>query len=216
MQVYTRIANPYMPQGLPNLTNAPTPLYAPGELGCVFNDQSTGNTCLRVKLDSGATASTPIGVVAAGQLAFWKDTSQALVTNDCRMADVCTPGGAADSGPLAAINRVAGIFQLAVTAAPGVNGTDGQPIQYVCDLIVNGTNVNVATKAASALAGAQATVDSSVTGSGSAKILTAGGQLLYTTGVNTAPLSKVIGLFKSNTVTSSQAPVDVAIGFSLV
>ncbi len=135
------------------------------------------------------------------------------MTNDCRMADVCIPGAAVTG----AINRVAGIFQVAGTTAPGVNGSDGQPLQYVVDLIVNGTNVNVNTKAATALVGALATVDASTTGSGSAVILTAGGQLLYTTGVNTAPVSKVVGMFRSSTVSGGGlAPVDITIGFSLV
>jgi len=55
-----------------------------------------------------------VGAVAAGQLAFWKDESQALVTNDKNQCDV---------GPSGAVNRVAGVFQTAVTTAAGVNGT---------------------------------------------------------------------------------------------
>jgi len=82
MQVYSRIMSPYMPQGTSAQTNAPTPMYAPGELGCAFYDPDTGNTCLRVKLDSGATAANTVGVVAAGQLAFWKDQVAGIVTND--------------------------------------------------------------------------------------------------------------------------------------
>ena len=197
-QVYPRIANPFMPQGLPTLTNAPTPLYAPGEVGCAFNDQNTGYSFLRVYLDSGATAATPIGAVQQGQLAFWKNRSQALVTNDPRMCDV---------GPTGYINRVAGVFALAVSATPGVNGTDGNPVQYACDLIIQGKAVNV--QATTALSGAQATVDTT----------SATNRVLYTTGVNTAPVSQVVGTYTSSTITAESAllngfaSVDVNVGF---
>ncbi|KKL05662.1 hypothetical protein LCGC14_2603770, partial [marine sediment metagenome] len=39
-----------------------------------------------VRLDSGATASAATGVVAAGDLAFWKDKAPYLVTNDIAQA----------------------------------------------------------------------------------------------------------------------------------
>lgn len=193
MQVYRRIANPYMPQGTPDLTNAATPVYAPGELGCVFSDQNTGGEYLRVLLDSGATAANTVGVVQAGQLAFWKDQPNALVTNDKRMCD---------AGPSGAINRVAGIFQLAVTAGGGVNGTDGNPLQYMCDLVVRKPAFSVYVGAA--LVGAQMTADTTAN--------TAQGT--YTTGVNTAPVSQVLGVFNSSTITANHASVNVAIGFA--
>lgn len=60
-----------------------------------------------VQLDSGATSATAVGVVAANQLAFWKDRSQYLVTNDKAQADL---------GPTNYFNSVAGIFRNAVTA----------------------------------------------------------------------------------------------------
>ena len=82
MQIYRRILAPYMPNGTPDKTNAPSPYYAPGELGCSFVDQNTGCTYLRAQLDSGATSSTGIGAVVANQLAYWKDESQFIVTND--------------------------------------------------------------------------------------------------------------------------------------
>jgi len=191
MQVYQRIANPYMPQGTSAQTNAPTPMYAPGELGCAFYDPDTGNTVLRVKLDSGASASSPIGAVAAGQLAFWKDQVAGIVTNDKNQCD---------AGPSGAINRVAGVFQLAVTAAPGTTGTDGNPVQYVCDIVIASKSFNVA--AASALAGAQATADTTASVA----------RAVYTTGVNTAPVSQVIGTFLSGTITNSKAPMQVQLG----
>ena len=49
-QYYRRIVNPYMPQGSPTLTTAPTPLDAPGEVGCTFNDPD-GATYLRALVD---------------------------------------------------------------------------------------------------------------------------------------------------------------------
>lgn len=126
-QVYRRIANPYQPNGTPNLTNAPSPYYAPGELGCTFSDQNTGNEYLRVQLDSGATASTAVGAPVAGQIAYWKNVATATVTNDKNQCDF---------GPTAAPNRIAGVFSLAPTTAPGVNGSDGNPSLYMTDLII--------------------------------------------------------------------------------
>lgn len=186
MQIYRRIQNPYMPQGTANLTNAPdttdNPFYAPGEIGCSFSDQNTGGEYLRVKGDSGATAATPVGAIAQGQVAFWKDQVRGIVTNDKRFCDV---------GPSGAINRAAGIFQLAVTAG------------YITDLVVRRPNTPVL--AAAALAGAQATVDTTADTA----------RVTYTTGVNTAPVSQVIGTFRSATaISGSLYPVDVAIAFA--
>lgn len=192
VQVYRRISNPYMPQGTPDKTNAPSPYYAPGEVGCSFNDENTGGTYLRVRVDSGANAGA-VGAIAAGQVAFWKDQANNLVTNDKNQCDV---------GPSGAINRAAGIFQLAVTCAPGVNGSDGQPLIYMTDLVVRKLAYPVA--AASALIGAQATVDTTASTA----------RAVYTTGVNTAPVSQVLGVFSSSTITSNLAPMDVAIGFA--
>lgn len=119
MQVYRRIIAPYMPNGTPDQTNSPT-LYAPGELGCAFNDQNTGRDYARFQLDSGATNATPTGAVATGQLAFWKDRAAGIITNDKRFADV---------GPSGAVNRVAGVFPGAKTAG------------NYCDIVINGKRV---------------------------------------------------------------------------
>lgn len=191
--VYRRLANPYMPNATPNLTNAATPLYAPGELGGSFSDQNTGGEYLRVLLDSGATAATTVGAVVAGQLAFWKDQPNSIVTNDKRFCDVGVSGS---------INRVAGVFQLAVTGGGGVNGVDGQPLYYMTDLVVRKTAFSVYVGAA--LAGAQMTADTTAS--------TAQGT--YTTGVNTAPVSQVLGVFASSTITSNLASVNVSIPFA--
>ena len=196
MQVYRRIANPFMPNGTPNLTNAVSPAYAPGEVGCAFSDQNMGSDYLRVWLDSGATSATAVGAVAAGQLAFWKNQPLSIVTNDRIQCD---------AGSAGAINRVAGIFQTAVTTAPGVNGTDGLPAQYLCDLLIRSSSGNpTSVTAASALVGAQATAN---TAAGHADVV-------YTTGVNTAPVSQVIGVFSSSTITGVLAQVQVSIGFA--
>lgn len=195
MQVYPRIANPWMPNGTANSTNSPTPYPYPGEIGCAFADQSTGRVHLRVKLDSGATSATGVGAVAVGQLAFWKDRANNIVTNDKRMADTAFAG---------AINRVAGVFTVAATAGGGVNGTDGLPLYYVTDICIQGKAVSVYTNATpGALIGAQATADPAASVA----------QVIYTNGVGTAPVSQVIGVFTSSTITSNLAPVDVSLGF---
>jgi hypothetical protein len=190
--VYSRIANPYQ-KGSAGTLNAPTPFYAPGEIGCAYNDQSTGYGYVRVKLDSGATSATPTGAPVIGQLAYWKDRSAAIVTNDSRMSDCGSTGF---------INRVAGVFSCVPTTAPGVNGTDGQPLQYVTDLIIQGLSVPVATTGTPVL-GSIATADTTTT---TARALTTGA-------VNTAPPSQTIGVVKSVTVTSGNVPIDVNIGF---
>lgn len=81
-------------------------LLEPGELGAVtpFN----GDEFQLVQVDSGVTSATPTGVVAAGQVAFWKDRVNYKVTNDGRFAD----GGVADFR-----NSVAGIFTMAALAS---------------------------------------------------------------------------------------------------
>lgn len=194
-QVYPRIQNPFMGTwGTPLATNAPTPFYAPGEIGCSFNDQDAGGSFLRVKLDSGATASTGVGVVAAGQLAFWKDQANSIVTNDKAQCDV---------GPSGAVNRVAGIFATAVTASPNVNGTDGQPLQYVCDLVIQKRAFPVAATG-TILIGTYAIADT--TGSTA--------RAISQSTVTTAPVSQTIGVCASSVLSAGNTtPVNVNIGF---
>lgn len=84
-------------------------LYKPGELGKKIETTANKDYQL-VQLDSGATASTGAGVVASGQVAYWKSLSSYLVTND----KVQALGGPATSG--GALNSVAGVFRAAVTA----------------------------------------------------------------------------------------------------
>ncbi len=96
----------YIPTGNPETVNY-TPNYAPGELG---TDYSFGQKHYQiVQLDSGANVSTPTGVVATNMLAFWKDRTNYLVTNDARFAE----GG---NATLSYQNKVAGRFGNAATA----------------------------------------------------------------------------------------------------
>jgi hypothetical protein len=85
-------------------------LYYAGALG----QRNTGEAkdYQLVKLDSGATASADTGVVAAGDLAFWKDKAPYLVTND--IAQALGPADATNDNKR---NAVAGVFLNAVTAA---------------------------------------------------------------------------------------------------
>jgi len=195
MQVYTRIQNPYMPQGTANSTNFPVASMPAGEIGCAFNDQSTGRTHLRVKLDSGATSANAVGAPAVGQLAFWKDRSAAIVTNDARQSQNATAG---------AINSVAGVFTVAATPGGGVNGADGNPLQYVTDICIRGLSVPTYSDG-TALIGAQATADATASTA----------RVKYTSGVNTAPVSQVIGVMRSSTVTNNLVPVDIELGYAV-
>ena len=84
-------------------------LYYPGALG----QRNTGEAkdYQLVKLDSGATASAATGVVATGDLGFWKDKASYLVTNDIAQAL-----GAVDAENDNKRNFVAGVFLSAITA----------------------------------------------------------------------------------------------------
>ncbi len=84
----------------PDTVNESTP-YMDGQVGQVINVNE--KTYQYVHVDSGATASNTVGVVAANEVAFWKDKTQYLVTNDLRFST----GGR---------NTVAGIFRNAMTA----------------------------------------------------------------------------------------------------
>jgi hypothetical protein len=183
-----------MPQGTAALTNAPSPVYAPGEIGCAFNEQIGGGSYLRVLLDSGATSASAVGAVAAGQLAFWKDQSRGIVTNDKNQCDV---------GPSGAINRVAGIFQLAVSTAAGTNDATGAPVMYMCDLVIQKRQMNVAATG-TLIAGAAAIADTTASVS----------RVISQAAVTTAPVSQVLGIVLSATAPASGfASVAVNIGF---
>jgi len=199
-QVFKRIANPYMPQGSPALTNAKSPYYAPGELGCYFNDQSTGNEYLRVQVDSGATSSTGIGhSPAAGELAYWKNVAQAIVTNDKFQCDATATG---------APNRIAGVFQLAPTVSPGVNDDTGAPVMYMTDLLVK-------TGPTPGYVQCSGTPTAGQTASGNTSANTAN---TVATAAGTASPSELVGVFTggaSITVASNTLyPIDINIAFA--
>lgn len=81
----------------------------PGELGAHVISPSDAKEYQIIKLDSGAVAAAGAGVVAAGQLAFWKNRASYLVTNDKVQAI---------GGPSLSTSRdaVAGVFTTALTA----------------------------------------------------------------------------------------------------
>lgn len=81
-----------------------------GELGAVVKAQENKGYQI-VQCDSGATAAAPSGVVIAGDLAFWKDKANYLVT-----PDVAQAMGAEDATNDNKRNNVAGRFTAAVTA----------------------------------------------------------------------------------------------------
>ena len=93
-----------------------------GERGEYFEYQR--RTYVRVQHDSGATSATPTGVVAANQLAFWKDKTRWVVTNDSRFSELA---GANNSFR----NSVAGIYRSAV------------PAGYDCLILTRGLNIPV-------------------------------------------------------------------------
>lgn len=88
----------YAETGNPDTSNEAA-LYKPGELG--QNLSKNDREYQRVQCDTGATADTGVGVVAATHLAFWKDRANYLVTNDLAQS---------------VRNQVAGIFRTAVSA----------------------------------------------------------------------------------------------------
>jgi len=112
----TSVQTAYFDTGNPATFNSAT-LYAGGQLGQVY--ETNTNTFQIVKGDSGMTASTPTGVVAAGDVAFWKDRAAYLVTNDSRAVTGFR-------------NEVAGIFRTTVTAG------------YYCTVQQRGNAISVA------------------------------------------------------------------------
>lgn len=92
-------------------------LYMPGDLGQTF-DYDDGNVYTIVQIDSGAT--TP----AAGQLMYWKDKANMIVTNVVANAI----NGATTN---AWRNEIAGICMLAATAG-----------NYIC-MLVKGSNISL-------------------------------------------------------------------------
>lgn len=103
------------PTNNPDTFNQAT-LYAPGQIGQKLPYSSGYYQC--VQDDSGNTSANTVGVVAANQLAFWKDPVNYVVTNDLRFSQ---------NGR----NGVAGIFRTAVTAG------------YYCFVLQKGDGISV-------------------------------------------------------------------------
>jgi hypothetical protein len=116
----------------------------PGSIGVTFEAGNPQRSYQRVLLDSGATAATPTGVVAANQLAYWKDKPTYTVTNDSRMAY----GGTGTTPTFE--NFVAGVFRVAGTAG------------YVVDVCQRGQAISVASDGNGAV-GDTAVADTSTT-----------------------------------------------------
>lgn len=84
----------------------------PGELGGHIMVRGSDEEYQKIQLDSGAVAATPTGVVAAGQLAYWKSKGpNYIVTNDFRVAI-----GGESASTNNKRNAVAGVFTAAMTA----------------------------------------------------------------------------------------------------
>lgn len=96
-----------------------------GSLGAKFNYNSS--VFQRVRLDSGVNSANPSGVVSEGQLAFWKNKDEFLVTNDRRQCMATLGLEMVTSG--AYRKYVAGFFRSALTAG-----------HYV-DILKKGVNV---------------------------------------------------------------------------
>ena len=152
----------WLPTGNPDTTNISSTDFnaaggQPGDLGQEFdyNDR----VYQRVQLDSGTTASTGVGVVAANELAYWKDKTKYLVTNDAPQAY----GGQTSNGFR---NFVAGIFRVAGTAG-----------NYV-DILKAGDAIPVKDGSNSFTVGGTVIADSSKTKAAAAE-LTAGTAITY-------------------------------------
>lgn len=125
----------YASTGNPDTVNDAA-LYKGGELGGSLSRNNREYQL--VQLDTGATSATAIGVVAATQLAFWKDKVNYIVTNDT--AQALGADGAADEHR----NFVAGIFRAAVTAG------------RFCFVLKRGEQINVLAQAGTYVAGESA------------------------------------------------------------
>lgn len=107
----------WLPSGNPDTTNIPAADFTSmggqeGSLGQKFdyNDR----VYMRLKLDSGATVSTPTGIPAVNQLLYWKDKDQYIVTNDRRQTMAPLGSGTIVSGG-GYRNFVAGVLRNAAT-----------------------------------------------------------------------------------------------------
>lgn len=96
----------FIDTGNPDTMNSAV-LLRPGELGQAFDVVDRAYQVVQV--DSGCTAATPAGVVAANEVAYWKNRSTYTVTNDSRFALL-------DNQASSFRNNIAGIFRNNATA----------------------------------------------------------------------------------------------------
>jgi hypothetical protein len=189
----------WLPTGNPDTTNiAPTDFGLPatptsvgmggqpGSLGIRFEAGFANRAYQRVQLDSGCTASTSVGVVAANMLAYWKDKANYIVTNDVNQANAALMQGVAWSNN-GFRNMVAGIFRSS-SLTPG----------NFIDILQRGRSISVKTTG-SPVQGDFLVSDTS-TSAAQAATVTAG----------TAPTCKTIGVVVGATV-SNVTPCDVDI-----
>lgn len=176
----------WLPTGNPDTTNITSTDFLslggqPGSLGIQFDGGVPNRSYQRVQLDSGATSATAIGVVAANQLAYWKDKTNYIVTNDVNQA-IGAPSVAETNNNFR--NYVAGIFRTAVTAG------------NYCDVLQRGLSISVKTTGSPAI-GDKLVSDTS-TSTARAAVVTPG----------TAPTVQIIGTARGPAV-ANVTPCDV-------
>lgn len=176
-------------------------LYKPGELGARM--ELTGKAYQLVQVDSGATASTGAGhVPQCGDLAFWKDRKNYLVTNDKVQADV-------GDNALAVGNclSVAGVFCSLKTSSQAGGDTSITPGNYGF-IQQRGIHVGVLNTSGGAIKGdALAATITSTSATPTTTKFSPG----------TVPTTTVVGIATAATsaVTTNYTPIRLA-GFDLV
>ena len=165
-----------------------TTLYKPGELGSQI--QLGSKAYQLIQLDSGATSATTAGTPVAGHLAFWKNRSTYLVTNDKAQAE--TPGNAPGA------SAVAGVF--CPTTIGGAAGSATITAGNYGVIQQRGNHIGVLSGSNSAVKGDQLTSD---TASGTAQCQK------YTPG--TAPATVVVATATGSTgaVTANYTPARI-------
>lgn len=119
-----RVQTVYLITGNPDTHVDNTP-YVPGQLGEAFDYNDRAYQVVNV--DSGATAATAAGLPAANELAFWKDRSVYLVTNDRNQCDL---------GPTNYFNSIAGIFRKTLVAADVATNGANSPNLYGAQICI--------------------------------------------------------------------------------
>jgi hypothetical protein len=170
-----------------------TTLYKPGELGGRID--YSGKSYQLVQVDSGATASTGAAhVPQCGDLAFWKDYTNYLVTNDRVQAQ----GGVTNSR-----NQVAGVF---CSISGGAAGTASITPGNYGVIQQRGQHVGVLTSAATLAAGLYICASSSSTVPDGVNIA-----------VGSSPVGAVVGIATAanGAVTATYTPARIG-GYDLV